>query len=198
MTIAQLQVTWKGLPGGDGFSFFYVSSTAASISPLPTFFDAIKAFFPLKINWVVNPFWKFIDETTGKMTGAGGGGPQPTITATGADAFAPQTGVQVRWETAGFENGRRVKGRTYLVPCVGAQFGSNGVPSATMCNTINAAADVMRQAYTGNLVVWHRPLYDYDVPEGSDPILKRPGKSIAVTSTVCPTKAVTLNARRDV
>lgn len=197
MTIAQLQVTWKGLPGGDGFSFFYVRSTAASISPLPTFFDALKAFFPSRLSWVINPFWKLIDETNGKMTGAGGGGPQPTITATGPDAFPPNAGAQVRWETPDFVNGRRVKGRTYLVPMCGSFFGSNGLFTANTAGQINAAADVMRSAYTGNLVVWSRPLFEKDANGNPTDVLKRAGSVHTVTTTVCPTKVVTLNGRRD-
>lgn len=197
MTIAQLTVKWDKLTGLPGYSFFYVRSTAASISPIPTFLDAIKQFFPVPLEWTVSPFWKLIDETNGKATGAGGGGPEPKIAATGGTAYAPQSGVQIKWDSGEFVNGRRVKGRTYLVPTVNTRWMAGGVADPVMTNTINAAADVMRQAYTGNLVVWARPLFELDADGHPTEVLKRPGSIHTVLTTTCPTKSVTLNARRD-
>lgn len=197
MTIAQLQVTWKGLTGLPGYSFFYVRSTAASIAPLPTFFSAISQFFPVPLTWEINPFWKFIDEANGQLTGGGGGGPMPTIAATGATAYAPQSGVQVKWDTGEYHDGRRVKGRTYLVPTVNTQWAAGGVAVQTMCNTINAAADVMRTQFTGNLVIWHRPIFEKDANGKPTDVVKRAGLAAAVQTVTTPTKAVTLNRRRD-
>lgn len=198
MTIAQLQVTWSGLTGLPGYSFFYVRSTAASIGPIPVFLDAIKTYFPAPLTWNVNPVWKLLDETNGKMTGVGGGGAQPAIAAQGSTSYASAQGAQIKWGTNGFNRGRRVWGRTYLVPLIQAAHGAGGLITSTTVGTINSAAEVMRQAYTGNMVVWSRPVFEKDADGKPTDVVKYPGTIYDIVSTTTPTKSVVLTRRRDV
>lgn len=197
MTVYELSVQWT--LGGTvlGKTFFHLGGAAPTISPLPTFFDAIKGGFPGVFSWDISPYWKILQESDGKMVGIGGTGPAPRITPTGPNAYVPQAGVQVKWDTNGFVNGRRVSGMTYLVPVCSSQFGADGKVLAALCNTINAAADVMRIAYGTGLVIWSRPLFEKDANGHPTDVLKRPGSIHPVTSVTTPVKPVTLNGRRD-
>lgn len=197
MTIAQIQATWAGLTGLPGYSFFYVRSTAASPNPVQAFFEAIKTFLPSPLTVQVPNTGRLIDETNGKMTGVWGAGTTTTTAASGVATFAPQAGVQVKWDTNGFVNGRHVRGRTYIVPLISTSYSTGGTVVSTTCNAINTAATTLISSYTGNLVVWARPLFERDADGNPTDVLIRAGSIHTVSTSTVPIKSATLNRRRD-
>jgi hypothetical protein len=199
MTIAQIQASWAGLPGGPGFTTIYVRSTAASPTPLFTFFQNIVQHLPAAVSITVPSTGRLIDESNGKMTGvwnvAGGG----TVAGTSANTFAPQSGAQVKWDTGGFSNGRHVRGRMFIVPLSTSQYAATppGTLTPATCNNINTNATNMISQFSGNLVVWQRPLFVLGADGKPTDELKRPGTVSTVTTATTPTKAATLRGRRD-
>lgn len=197
MTIAQISAKWDGLTGLPGYTFVYVRSTASSPNPLQAFFEAIKSYLPLPLTVQVPNSGRLIDETNGKMTGVWGAGTTTTTSASGVNTYPPQAGAQVKWDTNDFVNGRRVRGRTYIVPLTTSAFSSGGLIGSTVANAINAAATTMISSYTGNLVIWSRPLFELDADGNPTEVLKRAGSIHTVSTSTCPLKSVTLNRRRD-
>ena len=197
MTIAQISATWTGITGGTGYTFLYVRSTAASPTQLQTFFEAIKTYFPAVLNIQVPNTGRLIDESNGKMTGVWGAGATATTTGTGSSGYSGQTGAQVKWDTNGFVNGRHVRGRTFLVPLSLNNWGTDGLLYAATCNAINAAATTMISNYTGNLVVWARPLFEKDANGDPTDVIKRAGSIHTVSTATTPRKPATLRGRRD-
>jgi hypothetical protein len=90
----------------------------------------------------------------------------------------------VRWQTAGIENFRRVKGRTFLCPLIVGAFDTAGTIFGTNQATLQAAATIL--AATGKLVIWHRP------PTGTHV----GGSMHAVTGALVPDKVTSLRTRR--
>jgi hypothetical protein len=199
VTIAQIQASWTGLPGGVGFTTIYVRSTAANPSPFLTFFQTIASRLPAVATVTVPSTGRLLDEATGKMTGVwnqGGGG---AVGGTSSNTFAPQSGAQVKWDTGGFSNGRHVRGRMFIIPLSNAQYSTTlpGTIDQAACNVINGAATAMITAFAGNLVVWQRPLYERDSNGNPTDVLKRPGTVSTVTTATTPVKPATLRGRRD-
>lgn len=197
MTIRQYPVSWTGLVGGTGYSFFYTSTAVDISGVISPLFDAIKAFFPGPLVWKFPGLYRELDETNGQLTNVVQGADAGSVAATGTNAYIPQAGAQIRWNTSGFPHGRRVVGRTYLVPLHSSYYGINGLITSTTANTINAAADALRSRAGGELSVWHRPILEKNPDPTLPDIVKRPGSRWPVTGTVCPTKSATLNSRRD-
>lgn len=198
MSIYRLKTSWIGpFPGLPGYTFVYTSGPNLQPSQLAIFWDAIKQFFPLQLKWHVDPNITTIDEVTGKMTASTPGDAPVDVAATGSANFVPQAGAQLKLYTQGFANGRHVVGRWFLVPMITSSWTTNGLLLAATCNSINAAADVLRSSSGQTLCVWHRPVYKKAPVEGDPPVLVRPGAAYGVTSTAVPTKSVTLNSRRD-
>lgn len=193
MTIQKIVCTWSGFTGSPGYTTLYWSAAQASLMQpgVVTFFDGIKQFLPTAFSVVIPNNGTELDEATGKTTNIWSSGTTTTIVGTATGAWAAPSGGLVRWETGRFLRGKRVRGRTFIVP-LGSGFYSSGTLTTTCANGINTAADGLRGK--GALQVWSRPIMDHTV---NPPVVKTPGQAFPVTSNACPTKVVILTARRD-
>lgn len=126
-----------------------------------------------------------IEDTTGDLvdvwTAAGG----ETVLASGAATAAAGVGVCVNWLTGGIINGRRLRGRTFVVPITSTAFDSTGTITAPALSTFGSFANELMAA--SPLAVWHRPT----TVGGSD------GNSYGVTSNRIKDKVSFLSSRRD-
>ena len=197
MTISRVRSVWTGLNGLPGYTFFYYVGNTGMTADLPIFWDSIKQFLPTPLAITIDNVVTEIDEKTGKMTGTHVGNGGGIITGTGSTAYVAQAGAQVKWYTGGFNRGRKVVGRTYLVPLQSTAWGSGGLIQAATCNTINAAADVLRSRSGGTLCVWSRPVFVKDANGKPTDVIEHEGSTYVITSTAVPTKSVTQNRRRD-
>lgn len=85
--------------------------------------------------------------------------PPASVTGAGTTAFANGTGILVRHSTGVILNGRRILGRTFLVPVTGNSFADNGdVLGATQTTVNNAFATFITNSATAgaNFAVWSR------------------------------------------
>lgn len=186
--IQRYNVAWQNWPGAPGVSTFY----AALGTDVSTVTDALRAFYnslitllPTGLTIQVPATGDIISDQTGDITGSWSDGtPVTVVTATGAGAYAGNAGAIVHWLTGGVVNGRRVRGRTFIVPLVGSQFDGNGSLSASCLTALNGAATTLLGALGSAQVVWHRP-------KGVVP-----GSSFAVTSHRVPDLAISLRSRR--
>lgn len=62
------------------------------------------------------------------------------IALTGAGAYAGGAGAVVNWVTGAFHQGRKVRGRTFLVPLVQIAYQADGTLAATFQSNIQTAA----------------------------------------------------------
>jgi len=184
--IAKIPVSWTGGPGGPGVSVFY--SDAATTIPtgaLATFFGAIKTLIPSSYSWTIPASGDIHDSTTGALVGSWTQGSPSVVAATGsATSYAASAGAVVRWTTGGIVNGRRVRGRTFLVPVVAAIY-TNGAILNTQVAVIQAAASALVTSSGADLRIWHRPR------------LGSAGSAHPVTGAFVPSMAAVLRSRRD-
>ena len=192
-TIVRLQAVWTGFSGAPGYTHWYGISdgdAAAAANALGTrmrtFFDSIKAYIPSGADVKVQRLYQVLNDVNGNLTSEGNLSADPTVVVgTGSGAYAGPAGVCVNWETGTFNaNGRRIRGRTYLVP-LAAFTETDGTVAATPLGAITAAATAALGG-TGSLGVWTRPS-----PGGSDGTF-----NIAISALVRDKVAV-LTSRRD-
>jgi hypothetical protein len=197
--IARVKVNWTGFIGAPGFTNLHFAPTdfGPSITQtvvndaqakVDTWLNAWKAAFPTTVLWGVDPTVEVIEDSTGDLQEYMTVTPEAVESGSQAGAYAAASGAVVNWSTAGVRNGRRVRGRTFMVPLSGAAFESNG----TLLNTAltgwrNASTAMITTVDAATLVVWSRP----------SGIGASDGISHAVTAATIADKAAVLTSRRD-
>lgn len=158
---------------------------APPVAALKSAFASNATLFPAGTTITIPNSGDSIEDTTGELvsvwTGTGGG----TVTGTAAGATVLGVGACIGWRTGGILNGRRLRGRTFLVPLGAFVWEPNGTFSTSAMTQLQATADAIMA--TGGLAVWHRP----STSSASD------GNSYGVTSNTVRDKPAILTSRRD-
>jgi len=194
VALNRVRVGWTNWPGAPGLSTFYLESGTTNVAALKTFFTSIKELFPNSLTTDVPNSGDVIDTGTGHITGGwtGSGGGTSSSAAT-ANAYAGACGALIRWNTNGILNGRRLVGRTYLVPLNNLQFANDGSLSGTCITALQNAATALITAYAGALHIYGPPR-DTGTNGPSDP-----GKAAInspVIAAVVPDLAAVMRSRR--
>jgi hypothetical protein len=197
-----LRVTakWQGFSGAPGYSNFFFRDFTANNEPtqaqaqggvdrVNTFLGAIQSLLPPNVNITVQPTVDVIEETNGQLT-TSFTVPTPSAvpgTSTVTTYSAP-TGAVITWRTAGVRNGRRVRGRTFLVPLATNCYQADGTLDPTKMATLaTASAALANQSGTPDLGVWARPTSK----TATD------GVWWVVSNATVPDMAAVLRSRRD-
>jgi hypothetical protein len=192
--ILRVRCIWSGFPGGPGVSTHYlgVGYPAGSIAAIRTFYNALAGLLPNTLNIQVPGSGDLIDDASGSIVGTWSDTTPAVVAGSSASGYAAPVGALVRWNTGGIVAGRRVRGKTFIVPGVN-MFEPGGTPIASAITTMTTAATALVTATTPALLVWARP-FD-PVPPDTRP--HRDGTSHAVTSAFVPDKSMVLLSRRD-
>lgn len=188
MTHTRITALWNGLTGLPGYTRMSFSGSldaaacATAAGRMRTFFDAMKAYIPsggvITFSETAQVF-----TTGGVLTGELSYTPPAQVNGTGSGAYNGAGGGRVNWLTGAFLNGRRVRGRTYLVPQVSTAFDTNGTLSSGYISALTAAAAALVSG-APELVVISR------LGPGS-------GSESLVTGASVPDRASVLRSRRD-
>jgi hypothetical protein len=191
---------WSGFTGAPGFTNFYfrdfdwdpnpVAADAVDATDrVETFISTIKADLPNVVQLSVDGDCDIIEETTGELLGTLNGVPGAAQSGTaGAGGYAGASGAVVTWRTGGIRNGRRIRGRTFIVPLYSNKYGADGtLDGATVTNLTTAATALSDLTGSPDLGVWARPTG----PAATD------GVWHVVTSFTVPDLAAVLRSRRD-
>jgi hypothetical protein len=154
----RIRVAWSG-PGvaGPGLTTFYTISGEMDPGAVLTFFDAIKAQLPDDVQLTIPSSGDSMSEIGGAITSswaAAGGG---VVSGTSSGTFALGQGLRIVWDTNGIRNGRHVRGSTFIAPVVSTAFDTTGRVAPAVQATFTTAANNLRTALGGALVVWSRP-----------------------------------------
>lgn len=198
--ILRVKMRWQNYLGAPGYSIFHFrdfESTGdqngfaqGAVDKVQAFATSVRTLIPYQAQLQVLGEVEVIEDTTGDMVDVIGLA-QPAVqasTGTASDNFAAAVGGVISWRTSSVHRGRRVKGRTFLVPLNGTQFENNGTLRSTAIDAMNTAATALRSATgTPDLGIYCRP----SAPGASD------GAWYAVTSHSVPDMGAVLRSRRD-
>jgi hypothetical protein len=153
------------------------------------FWAACAGYLPLGVTITVEPNVAEVNIADGQLTAEYNVGTPPApVTMTGSALRAAPSGVAVNWRTSAFVNGRRVRGRSFLVPLATGAYDSDGTLTPICLSAIRGAADTLRTPDAGLayvMYVWHRPS------------TQGPGSAHEVVSSSVNDRVAILTSRRD-
>lgn len=154
---------WGGFPGAPGYTNFYFQGTgdggsaAAVLTETRAFWDALKYMLPGAVTIQVHPEVELIDPATGMMESVQNGTQPAVVQGAGGNQFSAASGACIGWLTGGIRNGRRVRGRTFVVPIAYDQYETNGTLTTNALTALNAAANGLASTEGADLAIWSRP-----------------------------------------
>lgn len=202
-SILRVKARWSGFSGAPGYTVMHFRDFATgdgsgtepsadqaldAAARVNTFFADIAGLLPATVSVVIEPEVEMLEDTDGKLVTAFSAGNLPVVNGLGGEFYSGPTGAVVNWRTGAVRNGRRVRGRTFLVPLHTGAFNETGQLGPNSTATLQAAANTLAASTgTPDLGVYARP----SLPGATD------GLWSAVTSATVPRLAAVLRSRRD-
>ena len=186
-TLQRVVISWTGFPGGPGASVLYFRAASTARTPLSTWISAWKYLVPDNVTITIPNSGDEVDTATAQITGTWTAGSVITLVGTGSStSYFAAGGASVRWNTNTIRNGRKVKGRTFLVPMTALAY-DNGTLVGTAVTILNSSTTT----YLADAGVAQEILSRPSTPGGTD------GTSGLVTSFQVKDKQAILSSRRD-
>jgi hypothetical protein len=148
------------------------------------FLNALVGYIPAGLQITVQATGDIIMDTDGSLAGTWGEAPVAVVQGSSAGNYTGASGAVVHWLSSGVVRGRRVRGRTFLVPLGPNAYDVGSGLTTAAITAIKNAADGLVTAGGGGFVAWSRPA-------GFSA-----GSSHAVTGTRVPDLAAVLRSRR--
>lgn len=179
--INQYRVAWVGPAGANGVSTFYSQGSVAAFLPrLKTFYEAIKGAIPT--SWTIKfpAVGNIVEDSNGLIVANWAvTAPADTIGG-GSGTWSAPVGSVINWKTSAFVNGRNLRGKTFVVPCVAACYDSSG-RLTTLQQGIQQTAAINLAGGTDPLVIYSPSFHT----------------SRVVSTATVPTLPAVLRSRRD-
>lgn len=170
MGLLRTKIKWTVPGAGTAFSVLHFHTTSGS-TPVQADADqaatmsdayctAIRSVLPSVVQIQVNAEVEEINEASNALIGVWpvAAMSAKTGSATGTATWAAPVGAVISWSTAGIRKGRRVRGRTFIVPCSSVAFDTDGTLSSSALGTLGTAAASLRATGTQvQLAVYARP-----------------------------------------
>lgn len=194
MALYRVKTRWTGFTGSPGYTILHFDAATepttagaqSAYTSAHTFFQGISSALPSAVRLTVETAVELIDTPTGMMQDVFTVTAGTAISGTVTGGFSSSTGACVNWNTPEVRNGRRVRGRSFIVPLASSQYDTDGTLTAASLTDLQAAADAL--AGSGfSFMVYKRPT----VKGASD------GDASAVTSARIADKTAILRSRRD-
>lgn len=187
MTLNRVRCVWSNFVGAPGYTNFYTGTSVTDYTPIRTFFAAFSTSLPAAVTITVPTTGDQISEATGAITGSWaatvtGGAVSGSAGNTGV--YSGASGVQVQWLSTLIARGRRIQGKTFIVPAYSTVYDSNGSIASGTLTAAQTAANNLISALASELKIWSRPAPGYT------------GQQAIVTTARIPDLAVTLRSRR--
>jgi hypothetical protein len=198
--ILRVKAQWSGFQGAPGLSVFHFGAfdvgagwvpadSQSAADRLRTFFNSCGTSLPPGASVTVLGEVEVLEDTTGDLVEIHGiTAPTPVPGNGGATGYASAVGAVINWKTNQVRKGRRIRGRTFMVPLAGDQYEGNGTLKSTAISTINTAATTLRTS-TGKAT-----LGVYGRPTGKD---ATDGIFALASANSVPDMGAVLRSRRD-
>lgn len=199
-SILRVRAQWSGFQGAPGFNLFHfgafdsegfvAADSQSAVDRTRTFFNSIANSLPSQVSITVLGDVDVLEPGSGSLQEVHSVTAPAVVTGTAIStaAFASAVGAVIGWRTNQVRNGRRIRGRSFMVPLTSGAFETNGTLNSSHITSIGAAASTLRTS-TGNahLGVWARPT----APGATD------GEWAIASAHTVPDMGAVLRSRRD-
>lgn len=193
MDMIKVTAKWSNFQGAPGYSTFYFAGGGGLITDsqqvttrVVDAFAAIQNVLPLGVGVEVQDEVELVDSDTGMLTGYETVDGGDRMIGTGTGTWSAASGAVVNWGTNDVRFGRRIRGRTFIVPIAGASYDSGGTLASGAITKLQAFGDALTGVdFDSEFGVWSRPR------SGTG------GVFASVTSYRIPDMAAVLRSRRD-
>lgn len=193
MDMLRITARWTGFPGAPGYSNFFFAGGGGLIGDQNQVAERVMDAFrgittQLAAGTIINiePEAAVVDSDTGAVTDFRNVDTITPVEASSSGPYAGPTGAVINWRTNDLRNGRRIRGRTFLVPLGAQVYDTEGTLSVAALQDLNEFAETIRGVdLDSEFGVWSRPI------NGSG------GVFASVTSHNVPDLAAVLRSRRD-
>lgn len=156
-TLDRHRVAWTGFAGAPGISTFYFAAGYPVNTALRAFFQGLVNYLPTGCTTQVEPTGDEMDSSTGALIGAWADTAVSPSVGLDSNAYSAVSGALLRWQTATYLSGRRLRGHTYLVPLGGDQYDTSGTLTSGFVTTVGGLMTTLLTATGGSMYVWQRP-----------------------------------------
>lgn len=193
--------TWSGFIGAPGYTKFHWIDLATTASYTAAT-DGMRAFFQALVPNLLTGWTITVSQTVQEYDAASAQLiaehsaatiPAPVAGTAALTAYAGGSGACVSWKCGSIYNGRRVQGRTFLVPLVGV-FENNGTLNPSAITLIQTAGDNLINIALADFAVWAHTWLPPAVP-GGRPVLAG-GQGFSVQNCIVKDSASQLRSRR--
>lgn len=188
MQLNRVVVSWAGTPiVGLAVNVLHYAGDTGPSNPaaIKTAYQTLAGILSTGVTITVPDSGEVLEDTTGILesvwTGTGGG----NVVGTAGGVVAAGVGACITWKTGGIIDGRRLRGRTFIVPLSSTAYEANGTLTAAAITALNNFGTSLMAS--GPLAVWHRPT-DAETADGN---------SYGVVSFSVRDKVAFLSSRRD-
>lgn len=197
--MAKVTINWTGFPGGPGYSNLYfkdISGNGAltqelvndAVHKVESWIAAWRPRLPTSVTTGISPTVEAVEDSTGELQGFWTAPTLAPVGGGGVASFSAPSGACVTWYTSTVRHGRRMRGRTFVVPLDTTSYESDGTLIASISTVVNAAnAALLLPDGVANFGIWARPT----VKGASD------GQWALATAARMNDKPAMLTSRRD-
>lgn len=154
---------WSGGRIGNGASVFHFAATSSpsvaqgAVSAIHAFFNTIRTLIPSGIT-ITDPLEVRVLDAGGTLVQVIPVNPQSPVLGSGTGAWQNGAGGMIRWSTASVVGGRRLLGRTYIVPMRSTAFTAGNMDPAASATLSVAGTDLISAmaGVSAPLQVWSR------------------------------------------
>lgn len=180
-----MQVGLTGGTMGSGVATHYWNNAVTHQSDLKAFWTSVAAIMAGYVTITVPNSGDVFKEDDGTLLSTWSSGTSATITGGGTGAYAGGVGACLGWGTGGIHYGRKVRGRTFIVPLALNQYDTDGTLATGCVSSITTAKNTLLTAMGTDLQIWARPSTKHPI-----------GNSYSVTGGVVKDHVSWLRSRR--
>lgn len=157
---------WSGFSGAPGYTTLnFLDPDPISQSGLDqtgarshTFWAAIAPYLPTGVSVTMPNTLEEVLSSNGELVAEHVFPGGTTVNGSAGNTYSSAVGACVTWRSPFVVNGRKLRGRTFLVPLGSQVFSADGTLSDSIRLNIQNAGNALANATTGiDLAVWHRP-----------------------------------------
>jgi hypothetical protein len=196
--ILKVKIKWTGFTGAPGYTNFFFRDIAGTPSQATAedaatkarnFGGYVRGHLPIETILQVQNDVEVIEETTGELQTMFTVATKTPLPGEAPSApYSAASGAVVTWRTAGVRNGRRVRGRTFLVPLANSAYQSDGTLAAATVTALTTNLNTfLSPSGSANFGVYARP----SSAAATDGIFHQ------ATGFSVPDKVAVLRSRRD-